>query len=244
MQWYLGPEGDQRIWYEPTEIARIAEDELRRASLMPTPSSPVTDLERFIEVHLKAALDQYADLPDGVLGVTQFAAGRPPMVSINGKLTESVEVEDENQGLLGRWRATLAHEASHVLFHRYLFEPEMAQLVAGSRAPDGSALQRAGAVRCLHRDVAPTSTTEWKAVRRRSDWKEVQANRGMAALLMPERVFTRVAYRQASQASDNRTAFAARSTLLASAMARIFNVSKQAAEIRLNELGVTPTASD
>jgi hypothetical protein len=73
MEWYCGPEGDQRIWYESAEIETIAEDELRRAGLMPPPDDPVTDLERFIEEHLKAQLDQYAQLPEGVLGLTRSA---------------------------------------------------------------------------------------------------------------------------------------------------------------------------
>ena len=78
MQWYYGPEGDQRIWYESDEIEAIAEDELRRAGLMPSPDDPVTDLELLIEGHLNAQLDQYAQLPEGVLGVTQFDAPPPP----------------------------------------------------------------------------------------------------------------------------------------------------------------------
>ena len=28
MEWYYGPEGDQRIWYESAEIETIADDEL------------------------------------------------------------------------------------------------------------------------------------------------------------------------------------------------------------------------
>ena len=77
MQWYYGPEGDQRIWYESDEIEAIAEDELRRAGLMPSPDDPVTDLERLIEGHLKAQLDQYARLPEGVLG-THAVRRAPP----------------------------------------------------------------------------------------------------------------------------------------------------------------------
>ena len=88
MQWYYGPEGDQRIWYESDEIEAIAEDELRRAGLMPSPRDPVTDLERLIEEHLKAQLDQFARLPEGVLGITRFGA-RLPVVSISSALTAS-----------------------------------------------------------------------------------------------------------------------------------------------------------
>ena len=103
MQWYYGPEGDQRIWYESDEIEAIAEDELRRASLMPWPDDPVTDLERLIEGHLKAQLDQYAQLPEGVLGLTRFGARRP-VVSISSALTEAAEEDPPLPGKVGRWR--------------------------------------------------------------------------------------------------------------------------------------------
>src|SRR5215510_9945552 len=118
MQWYYGPEGDQRIWYESDEIEAIAEDELRRADLMPSPDDPVTDLERLIEGHLNARLDQYADLPEGVLGATQFDARGRPAVSISRALTEAAEQDPPGPGQLGRWRATLAHEGAHIFLHR------------------------------------------------------------------------------------------------------------------------------
>ena len=195
MQWYFGPEGDQRIWYEPDEIERIAEDELRRAGLMPSLGEPVTDLERFIEGHLNAELDQYAELPDDVLGLTQFQARRRPVVSINSKLTEAAESDTVNPGAVGRWRATMAHEATHILLHRYLFDPEMAQLV-GAQTDSNAHVEQAGLMRCLHRDVTPVSAQDASQARRRRDWREIQANRGMAALLMPGRPFKRLAFQQ------------------------------------------------
>jgi len=127
VRWYRGPEGDQRIWYEAEEIEQIAEDELQRAGLTPEPSSPVTDLERFIESHLGADLDQYAELDADVLGLTRFDPGQRPAVSINKALTESAENQQARSGVAGRWRATLGHEASHVLFHRYLFDADLNQ---------------------------------------------------------------------------------------------------------------------
>lgn len=243
MQWYYGPEGDQRVWYEPDEIERIAEDELRRAGLMPSLSQPVTDLERFIEGHLNAELDQYAELPDDVLGLTQFQARRRPVVSINSKLTEKAESETANPGAVGRWRATMAHEATHILLHRYLFDPEMAQLVGaqvGSTAPG----ERAGLMRCLHRDVVPVSTRDVSQARRRRDWREIQANRGMAALLMPDRPFKRLAFQEmTSLGLTTVSAGAAAADTLTAAISEIFNVSKQAAMIRLETLQVCSPSS-
>ena len=241
MEWYYGPEGDQRIWYESAEIETIADDELRRAGLMPPPDDPVTDLERFIEGRLKAQLDQYAQLPEGVLGLTRFDARRGPAVSISSTLTEAAEQDPPRPGQLGRWRATLAHEATHILLHRYLFDPAMAPL--SSRQPSGSAAQPGAVMRCLHRDVAPVTTQDWGRVRQRRDWREIQANRGMAALLMPSRTFKDVAFELITKlgptgpASD--PAFA---ETLAAALASSFQVSKQAALIRLGTLQITSAA--
>src|SRR5262245_60818071 len=124
MRWYPGPEGDQRVWYDDEEIERIVSDELDRAGLTPRPDAPIVDLERFVESHLRADLDQFADLPPDVLGLTRFTAGRPPAVEINTDLTGLVDDETTStQGVRGRWRATIAHEAGHILLHRYLFDP-------------------------------------------------------------------------------------------------------------------------
>lgn len=244
MQWYRGPEGDQRIWYESDEIERIAEDELRRASLMPSIRKPVTDLERFIESYLNAELDQYAELPDGVLGLTQFQTGRQPMVSINSKLTESAEADVANPGAVGRWRATMAHEATHILLHRYLFDPEMAQL-AGAQVGGNTHVELTRLMRCLHRDIMPVSAQDWSQIRRRRDWREIQANCGMAALLMPSSPFKRVAFQQMTNLGLSAVSVGTTSAdTLTAAMAEIFNVSKQAAMIRLETLQVVSLSSD
>jgi IrrE N-terminal-like domain len=162
---------------------------------MPSISEPVTDLERFVEGYLNAELDQYAELPDDVFGLTQFQAGRRPAVSLNSKLTESAEADFANPGAVGRWRATMAHEATHILLHRYLCDPEIAQL-AGAQAGGNTHVESAGLMRCLHRDVMPVNAQDSSQARRRRDWRENQANRGMAALLMPSRPFKRVAFQQ------------------------------------------------
>jgi IrrE N-terminal-like domain len=236
MEWYFGPEGDQRIWYESDEIESIAEDELRRAELMPTSEDPVTDLERLIERHLGAQLDQYAQLPDGVLGLTKFS-GRRAQVLISSMLTEAAEEEPPRPGRVGRWRATLAHEASHIFLHRYLFDADMAPL--SNRRTEESTVGGGIVMRCLHRDVAPVETRDWKRMRRRPDWREVQANRGMAALLMPGRAFKDVAFEQMAKLDPGSPRFGpALADPLAEAIASVFEVSKQAALIRLNTLQI------
>ncbi|GAB4960691.1 hypothetical protein MAHJHV55_12830 [Mycobacterium avium subsp. hominissuis] len=231
MQWYSGPEGDQRIWYEPEDIEQIATEQLRRAGLMPTLDDPVTDVERLIEVHLHAELDLYADLPDGVLGLTQFPARGAPKVLIDRALTEARDAEGVTAGVVGRWRATLAHEASHIFLHRYLFDPEMAQLAGRGGV---SVPSEGGLMRCLHRDIS-AAQADWSSVRRRSDWREVQANRAMAALLMPRRLFRRLALREIRQLGLGTPPVTAPNVEdLTTALAELLEVSKQAARIRLD----------
>ena len=89
-------------------------------------------------------------------------------------------------------------------------------------------------MRCLHRDISPT-VADWGSVRRRSDWREVQANRAMAALLMPRRLFRRLVSREMRQLGLGAPPVAALDAEgLTVALAQILQVSKQAAGIRLD----------
>ncbi len=236
MKRYRSRNGELRLWFQPDEIEAIIERELLAAGLMPTPDAPVTDVERFVEVHLSAGLDQYADLEPSVLGLTQFSTDAAPAVSINRDLTGSALDEDVTPpGLLGRWRATVAHEASHVVLHRELFEVDVNQgsLFDHDEAPtDGPTLMR-----CLKRDVGYGTVA--------SDWREVQANLGMASLLMPSHTFHLVVDRaMPSFGVDSAYKIDETSVLhrrLTSRLADELAVSRQAAAIRLRTLGRTET---
>jgi hypothetical protein len=218
---YRSADGEQRLWYEDDEIEQIMEDELRRADLFPDRGGGVVDVEAFIERHLAASLDQYAELPADVLGLTEFLPGKAPAVRINADLTGSAMDADWcPPGVEGRWRATLAHEAAHVVLHRTLFDVDLNQgslFAAEPTAHESSRLHR-----CLKRDVAHRTTP--------ADWREVQANRGMAALLMPRAVFKRAA-RHLGAGSGGDVDSATR------ALAELFGVSRQATTIRLRTLG-------
>ena len=94
-------------------------------------------------------------------------------------------------------------------------------------------------MRCLHRDVNDVSTQDWGRISRRRDWREVQANRGMAALLMPGRTFKDVAFDQMTKLGlSSLSSGPASADTLAAAIADVFQVSKQAALIRLGTLQV------
>jgi hypothetical protein len=231
MRWYRGPEGDERLWLEPSEIETIMEDELRKAELLPSIDHPAVEIEGFLEVHLQAELDQYAELDPDVLGVTEFRPGRTPRVLINKDLTGSaMDAEWVPPGIEGRWRATLGHEAVHVVLHRALFELNGDQgSLFGSEVATSGPHQM---MRCLKREVSFGT--------RGSDWREVQANRGMAALLMPRVVFLPVAnaeIRERGVAGGRLPADSPAVLDVARQLAERFAVSRQAAAIRLTTLG-------
>jgi hypothetical protein len=210
-------------------------EELIRAKMLPDAKADIVevDVERFVERHLKVPLDQHAPLEGHVLGVTRFEAGKPPKIEINSDLTGSaLDEEDATPGLVGRWRATVAHEAAHVLLHRCLFELDDPRrgTFAFTREQPG---QGRKLMRCLKRDVAS---------RRGSDWREVQANMGMAALLMPKPVVVQVVRQERERmglqdgpvvdgSAEHRT--------LTGELARRFTVSQQVARIRIEVLGIT-----
>jgi hypothetical protein len=223
--------GAERLWIEPDEIEARTEAELVKAGLMPTVDAPAVDVEAFVEQHLGAQFDQYASLPPEVLGQTDFRVGAPPLIMVNADLTgAALDDDDSPLGLKGRWRATVAHEACHVLFHRCLFNLSSQQ---GSLfGEDGDSREPAHRVqRCLKRDVVYG--------RIGSDWREVQANMGMAALLMPRPLFVAVCRKELLRMGKDRVfADTPEAEVIAGQAARTFRVSRQAAMIRLKTLAV------
>ena len=209
------------------------EDEARKAGLVATVDDPAVDLEAFLERHLGATLDQYASLPADVLGQTVFEPAQPVRVAINADLTG---VLDDGGGLsdLGRWRATLAHEAAHVLLHRVVFEIPLSEDTLFDLEPQTTPTL----MRCLKRDVSPG--------RRASDWREFQANQGMAALLMPRKLFSSIANDELAALELPPFPLSDRSLNADRLIRRVaarFDVSRQATEIRLRSLGLIADSS-
>lgn len=153
----------ERVWYEADEIERITAAALRSAGLMPRSVAPAVDIETFVEMHLGAVVDYAGDLPDTILGYTEFNV--PPRIVVSRRLTDLATASEASLGLRGRWRATLAHEAAHLLLHSHL----------------GAAWNMTPKLTAQAISLSSGAT--------KSDWREVQANMGMAALLMPRDLF-------------------------------------------------------
>jgi len=206
-------------------IERITEEHLIASGLMPSLDSPVVDIEAFLDNYLKVHLDQHADLPPDELGVTHFCPGKVPQVKINRDLTNLADDEDSPFWAEGRWRSTLGHEAAHVIFHRADYEIERQASLFGdeSNLDEGPRLHR-----CLKRDFGvPGKVTASR---------EYQANAGMAALLMPRRLFEPLSqpllWRVSPHFGDPGLEATVRS------LAERFRVSCGAARIRIKTLGL------
>ena len=239
MKEYRSPTGERRLWFEEDEIEWMMEDELRKAGLFPCLADPAVDLEGLLEIHLGVKLDIHAVLDDDVLGVTHFLGGQKPLVSINKDLTSQAEIEEAPSGILGRWRATVAHEAAHVVLHRSLVEVPFEQ---GSLFSDTAKESPNSLLRCLKRDVSFR--------RGNYDWREVQANRGMAALLMPGRVFRELVLDTAKVGKLDDLAGKMPETGsvefagLVLELSRRCEVSQEAARIRLDSLGLARVSEE
>lgn len=212
-----------RGYFLPAErIESQMERELARAQLLPTDANLVVDVEKFVESHLGARLEQYEDLGAGVLGQTEFHGNDAPTIRIDRGLTECAFDDPETPpGAAGRWRATVAHEAAHIIFHRALFGGATLSLFDG---PGEAPLLRCATEAVMFR-------------RGGTDWREIQANMGMAALLMPQTIFSRIV-REAFRARLGSLPTLAEAEALVPQLADRFGVSKQAFRIRLQTLGL------
>lgn len=213
-------DGSARLWYDADEIERITMDALRDAGLWSSDAGRVVDVEHLLEVHLGAAVDYGAPLEPAVLGYTSFA--RPVRVAINRALTAAAQRPGAGRATVGRWRATLAHEAAHILLHARLFEVDAAATAESQQ--------------CLRTEVG---------ARQASDWREVQANLGMGALLLP-RPGVVDAVRKMLVVERVIPPLPAASPMgyrLIGELTRRFAVSRQVARIRLIGLGLVIDAA-
>ncbi|MEI6042511.1 MAG: hypothetical protein WCQ00_03015 [bacterium] len=157
----------ERPFYKLEEIEEICDAELIKLNLMPENPEPIR-IDWFVEKRFKTT-PQYERLPDGILGFTKFGANGVENIVVDSKLDEEGTVVSER-----RVRTTLAHEAGHGLLHAYLF-------VVGVKTKKLFDDSHDDTLRVLCRDIKGVeSNTKYNG-----QWWEYQANRAMAALLLP-----------------------------------------------------------
>jgi len=220
----------QRPHYEPDELdvecERIIKPFLK--DLYGEIKYPVQteDLKKLIERDADD-LDVYADLTGyglEVEGVTEFRPGKKPSVSISAELTEDDRREN-------RLRTTLTHEYGHVRFHAYLWEiePPSADLLRQQPNRDKIICKRDTMI-----DAVQT------------DWMEWQAGYICGALLMPKSAVIGLC-REHIEANGIYGPVSLQSpagSQIIQTIVKAFQVSQDAARVRLLKLGLATAAAE
>lgn len=227
MRWAPDPAGrfPRRPYYDAAEMDHECETlvvrflEARHGST----SYPIGTDDLAVLVEQQAAdLDLYADLSAegvGVEAVTEFVPGQRPRVRLAASLSEQPRSAH-------RLRTTLTHELAHVVFHNFLWWFD--------DAPAGQAASSlALSPRCHRRTLLGVAT----------DWMEWQAGYACGALLMPTTAVQATVGappvktpRQLAPGQSRRSAAA-----LVTRVASTFDVSREAARLRLTRLGYLDT---
>jgi hypothetical protein len=211
-----------RPHYRPEELDRLLEKVLADF-FRPTHGSipfpiPTDDLTRLIERDT-SDFDPGADLSaygPHVEGVTEFGPTGKPRVRIAATLAYDEAREN-------RYRTTLTHEYGHVHLHSYLFQ--LAAMDQGTARPRGP---------------AQVCKRETMLNARMTDWLEWQAGYACGSMLMPISAVRRLA----ADCADAHRLAAPTSFKAAAAAAMVeqtvatFQVSEQAARVRLIKLGI------
>jgi Zn-dependent peptidase ImmA (M78 family) len=144
-----------------------------------------------------------------VLGYTQFEPGKKPCVKIATELWQKWYQAN-------RLRFTLAHEFGHILLHRWLYD---------KYPPAG------GSQLCYRHNLLPSDLV--------LDWMEWQAGYAAGALLMPESFVRRavVAFFSDRAKTLPLRKDAITASTLSQRIALTFEVSPEAANVRLAKLG-------
>ncbi len=164
----------ERPFFTLEEIEQICNDELEKAKLLPVAPCPIR-IERFLEKRFSIQV-RYDDLPDGVLGLTEFGKhGVQAIVIAKALDDEGTQAADR------RIRTTMGHEGGHGLLHAHLFAlgQEAYPLFGDNTGSKPRVLCRTNGI--------PYKTTD-TSKHYDGRWWEFQANQAVGALLLPKRL--------------------------------------------------------
>ena len=192
-------------------------------------------------------LDLYADISgegEDIEGLTDFFPHKKPVV----KISKELSLED---GKYHRLRTTLAHEYGHVKFHTFLWVYNQT-----GKSPPGFAeklaIQRRKynnfRMKYLHKYKIETG---FRCKRSRildapySDWMEWQASYACGAFLMPYSVIRKLSLEEISKrnAASWVSGDSEQAAELVNIVSDTFDVSTDAARVRLNKLGFLQNTS-
>jgi len=158
-------------------IHRIACETLVSLDLMPDSPGPVR-IERYCEKRWGKTED-YVELPKDVLGKATFTEGGLAKIEVNRDLCEhSSELANI------RTRSTLAHEIGHGELHSDRFADKLRHERLHGGACDASM--------AATRTIETVCRKEQIFRYQKDEWWEIQANKFMAAVLMPKHLLRQV----------------------------------------------------
>jgi len=208
-------------YFEKSEIEAICLDELSKVNLLPKQPEPIR-IDRFIEKRFDVT-PSYEDLAEGVLGMTRFGSRGVQEIIVAKQLEDEASLAAER-----RIRSTLAHEAGHGLLHAHLFV-----LGKGNQPLFGDHTDpNAPKVLCRDVPIGGSSTSRYDG-----QWWEFQANRAIGALLMPKPLLDLVMlpFLVSRGTFGGKLLDASKRTEAEEALARLFDVNRAVARIRLEE---------
>ncbi len=225
----------QTIWFESHEFDLIMDESRQRADVPHFTAGRGVDVEAVLE-RAHNIVPDYIPLPEGILGKTHFHGDGRCEVFISRELSEAAEHDDVARR---RFRSTLAHECAHVVMHTQLYLVDTAtQSLFGDPPPDEPKIMCRGDSLWRFRDSGSGYDGKW--------W-EYQANRGMASLLLPKRETLDAVRSLLDDRGFTSLLDAAGDRMLETIVReimRMFDVSMQVVNHRLQELGALPNSLD
>lgn len=152
---------------------------------------------------------------DQYADLTRYGDGIEGMTEFSKVGKPKVAISESVHRYENRLRTTLAHEFGHVVLHNYLFAMADVKL---SKLPNG----KKNTIYCFREAILPRGKT---------DWMEWQAGYASGAILMPKTHVARFCNSNAALISTEQMVLG---------VVQQFEVSKDAATVRLKVLGITP----
>jgi len=213
-----------RLWIRSTDFDPRMEEVLALAPAAQFKPGRGIDVD-VVLLQAYAIDPDFVDLPDACVGRTVFEADGRYKVEVARGLADEAE---RSAPARRRLRSTLAHECAHVALHSVLHPIGAGPSLFEEMASPGPA------VMCREPSLDGAASGQW--------W-EIQANKGMASLLMPRQIVgEQLRMWLASKGLESvEAAFAARrGEALVRVLSELFDVNLPVAFYRLRDLGFVP----
>ena len=198
------------------QIARIALEQLTTCRLLPDSPGPIA-VEKFCDRKWGVPED-YEAMETEVMGFTSFTHKGFDQIVINTALGE-----DRSATGRRRMRSTLAHEIGHGILHENLYAEKLAFERAQGELFAEMNPRAQSAIVCRNTDIFGEPN--------KSRWWEIQANKFMAAMLLPELLFLQVVVPALSDYHDANASPKEGVLRCIATVSDTFNVSQQMARI-------------